>query len=70
MSMRDLPDMYARAQRAEGIHIKQITNYYVSPPCTIHVWANSKQLKPYACSVVLLLYSHFLRLIVGLYLHL
>ena len=36
---------------------------------TIRAWANSKQLKPYAYSVALILYSHFPRLIVGLYLH-
>ena len=30
MAMRDLPDMYARSPRAEGIHIRQITNGHVT----------------------------------------
>jgi len=30
MGMRDLPDMYARSPRAEGIHIRQITNAHVT----------------------------------------
>ena len=30
MAMRDLPDMYARSLRAEGIHISQITNGHVT----------------------------------------
>ena len=30
MGMRDLPDMYARSKRAEGIHIRQITNGHVT----------------------------------------
>ena len=30
MAMRDLPDMYAQSPRAEGIHIRQITNGHVT----------------------------------------
>ena len=30
MAMRDLPDMYARSPRAEGIHIGQIINGHVT----------------------------------------
>ena len=30
MAMRDLSDMYARGPRAEGIHIRQITNGHVT----------------------------------------
>ena len=30
MAMRGLPDMYARGPRAEGIHIRQITNGHVT----------------------------------------
>ena len=30
MAMGDLPDMYARDRRAESIHIRQITNGYVT----------------------------------------
>ena len=30
MGMKDLPDMYARGLRAEGIHIRQITRAHVS----------------------------------------
>ena len=29
MSMRDLPDMYAKSVRAEGIHIRRIKNTHV-----------------------------------------
>ena len=28
--MRDLPDMYARSPKAEGIHIRRITNGHVT----------------------------------------
>ena len=30
MDMRDLPNMYARSPRAEGIHIRQIMNAHVT----------------------------------------
>ena len=30
MIMKDLPDMYARSPRAEGIHIRQIMNGHVT----------------------------------------
>ena len=30
MAMGDLPDMYAQGPRAEGIHIRQITNGHVA----------------------------------------
>ena len=30
MGMRNSPDMYARSLRAEGIHIRQITNGHVT----------------------------------------
>ena len=30
MAMRDLPDMYTRGPRDEGIHIRQITNGHVT----------------------------------------
>ena len=30
MGMRDLPDMQARNPRAEGIHIRQLTNAHVT----------------------------------------
>ena len=30
MAMGDLPDTYARGPRAEGIHIRQITNGHVT----------------------------------------
>ena len=30
MAMRDLPDMYAQGPRAEGMHIRQITNGHVT----------------------------------------
>ena len=30
MAMEDLPDMYAQGPRAEGIHIRQITNDHVT----------------------------------------
>ena len=52
MGARDLPDMYARSPRDEGIHIRQITSAHVtSNMYHFRAWASAKQLKPdaYVC---------------------
>ena len=62
MGARDLPDMYARSPRDEGIHIRQITSAHVtSNMYHFRAWASAKQLKPDAYFAELLLYTHLRR---------
>ena len=42
MGARDLPDMYARSPRAEGIHIRRITSAHVTS--TMYHFRHSKNL--------------------------